>query len=79
MVASSDSVSGRGTDGRRGEISSRGGQRPHRVLELGADDFVDVDRDGWETTIGPVDLVYDAIGGDVLGIHRRSSSPVVSR
>jgi NADPH:quinone reductase-like Zn-dependent oxidoreductase len=37
-----------------------------RVLELGADDFVDVERDGWETTIGPVDLVYDAIGGDVL-------------
>ncbi len=37
-----------------------------RVLELGADDFVDVERDGWETTIGPVDLVYDTIGGDVL-------------
>ena len=37
-----------------------------RVLELGADDFVDVERDGWETTIAPVDLVYDAIGGDVL-------------
>jgi NADPH:quinone reductase-like Zn-dependent oxidoreductase len=37
-----------------------------RVLDLGADDFVDVERDGWETTIGPVDLVYDIIGGDVL-------------
>jgi NADPH:quinone reductase-like Zn-dependent oxidoreductase len=37
-----------------------------RVLELGADDFVDVERDGWEAAIGPVDLVYDAIGGDVL-------------
>jgi NADPH:quinone reductase-like Zn-dependent oxidoreductase len=37
-----------------------------RVLELGADEFVDVDRDGWETTIGLVDLVYDIIGGDVL-------------
>jgi NADPH:quinone reductase-like Zn-dependent oxidoreductase len=37
-----------------------------RVLELGADHFVDVERDGWEKTIGPVDLVYDAIGGDVL-------------
>jgi NADPH:quinone reductase-like Zn-dependent oxidoreductase len=36
------------------------------VLELGADGFVDVDEDGWETTIGPVDLVYDIIGGDVL-------------
>jgi len=37
-----------------------------RALELGADDFVDIERDGWETTIGPVDLVYDTIGGDVL-------------
>lgn len=37
-----------------------------RVLDLGADDFVDVERDGWESTIGQVDLVYDAIGGDVL-------------
>jgi NADPH:quinone reductase-like Zn-dependent oxidoreductase len=37
-----------------------------RVLELGADDFVDVGRDGWETSVGRVDLVYDAIGGDVL-------------
>jgi NADPH:quinone reductase-like Zn-dependent oxidoreductase len=37
-----------------------------RVLDLGADDFVDVERDGWETAIGPVDLVYDTIGGDVL-------------
>ncbi len=37
-----------------------------RVLELGADDFVDVERDGWETAVGHVDLVYDAIGGEVL-------------
>jgi len=37
-----------------------------RVLELGADDFVDVEQDGWETAVGQVDLVYDAIGGDVL-------------
>ena len=37
-----------------------------RVLDLGADDFVDVEGDRWETTIGPVDLVYDIIGGDVL-------------
>jgi NADPH:quinone reductase-like Zn-dependent oxidoreductase len=37
-----------------------------RVLDLGADDFVDVERDGWEEAVGQVDLVYDAIGGDVL-------------
>jgi NADPH:quinone reductase-like Zn-dependent oxidoreductase len=37
-----------------------------RVLELGAHEFVDVDANGWATTIDPVDLVYDIIGGDVL-------------
>jgi len=37
-----------------------------RVLELGADDYVDVDRDGWQSKLPPVDLVYDCIGGDVL-------------
>jgi NADPH:quinone reductase-like Zn-dependent oxidoreductase len=37
-----------------------------RVLDLGADEFVDVEQDGWEKSVGPVDLVYDIIGGDVL-------------
>jgi NADPH:quinone reductase-like Zn-dependent oxidoreductase len=37
-----------------------------RVLELGADEFVDVERDGWDTTVEPVDVVYDIIGGEVL-------------
>lgn len=45
--------------------TGRAGAR-QRVLELGAHDFVDVERDGWETAIGQVDLVYDAIGGDLL-------------
>ncbi len=45
--------------------TGRAGARA-RVLELGADGFVDVERDGWETAVGQVDLVYDAIGGDVL-------------
>ena len=45
--------------------TGRAGSR-QRVLELGADDFIDVERDGWETAVGQVDLVYDAIGGDVL-------------
>jgi NADPH:quinone reductase-like Zn-dependent oxidoreductase len=45
--------------------TGRAGTR-QRVLDLGADDFVDVEGDGWETTLGQVDLVYDAIGGDVL-------------
>jgi NADPH:quinone reductase-like Zn-dependent oxidoreductase len=37
-----------------------------RALDLGADDFVDIERDGWETAVSQVDLVYDAVGGDVL-------------
>jgi NADPH:quinone reductase-like Zn-dependent oxidoreductase len=45
--------------------TGRAGAR-QRVLELGADDFIDVERDGWESDYPQVDLVYDAIGGDVL-------------
>jgi NADPH:quinone reductase-like Zn-dependent oxidoreductase len=45
--------------------TGRAGAR-QRVLELGADDFVDVEREGWETAVRQVDLVYDIIGGDVL-------------
>ncbi len=37
-----------------------------RILDLGADEFVDVEREDWETTVEPVDVVYDIIGGDVL-------------
>jgi len=37
-----------------------------RVLAMGADEFVDIEQEGWETTIEPVDLVYDIVGGDVL-------------
>jgi NADPH:quinone reductase-like Zn-dependent oxidoreductase len=37
-----------------------------RVLDTGADEFVDVEQGGWETAVGQVDLVYDTIGGDVL-------------
>src|SRR5262249_41448591 len=37
-----------------------------RVLDLGADEFVDVEHDGWDAEVGPVDLVYDIIGGGVL-------------
>ena len=36
------------------------------VLELGADRFVDLEQAGWEAAVGPVDLVYDIVGGDVL-------------
>jgi NADPH:quinone reductase-like Zn-dependent oxidoreductase len=36
------------------------------VTELGADRFVDLERAGWETDVGRVDLVYDIIGGDLV-------------
>jgi NADPH:quinone reductase-like Zn-dependent oxidoreductase len=45
--------------------TGRAGSR-QRVLELGASDFADLERDGWETAVGQADLVYDCIGGDVL-------------
>jgi NADPH:quinone reductase-like Zn-dependent oxidoreductase len=35
------------------------------VMELGAERFVDLEQAGWEKAVGPVDLVYDIIGGDV--------------
>ena len=37
-----------------------------RVLDMGADEFVDVEQDGWEKSLPQVDLVYDIIGGEVL-------------
>jgi NADPH:quinone reductase-like Zn-dependent oxidoreductase len=45
--------------------TGRAGAR-QRVLEQGADDFVDVEQEGWEAAVGQVDLVCDVIGGDVL-------------
>ncbi len=33
---------------------------------MGAIEFIDVEQDGWEKNIGPVDLVYDIIGDDLL-------------
>src|SRR5439155_10343332 len=36
------------------------------ATELGADRFVDVDRERFEDVAGPVDVVVDLVGGDVL-------------
>jgi NADPH:quinone reductase-like Zn-dependent oxidoreductase len=36
------------------------------ALELGADSFVDLEQDRWEDAAGQADVVFDAIGGDVL-------------
>jgi NADPH:quinone reductase-like Zn-dependent oxidoreductase len=37
-----------------------------RILDLGAESFVDLERHDWERNLGQVDLVYDIVGGDVL-------------
>jgi NADPH:quinone reductase-like Zn-dependent oxidoreductase len=44
------------------------GRSPVRssVLEMGADQFVDLEQDRWWDAVGQVDVVYDTIGGDVL-------------
>jgi NADPH:quinone reductase-like Zn-dependent oxidoreductase len=36
------------------------------VFDVGADEFVDVDADGWQDGVAPVDVVFDTIGGGVL-------------
>jgi NADPH:quinone reductase-like Zn-dependent oxidoreductase len=36
------------------------------VLDLGADEFVDVEDESWPNGVGQVDVVFDTIGGDVL-------------
>ncbi len=45
------------------------------ALEMGADEFVDLEQDGWEKSAGQVDLVFDTIGGEVL---ERSAAVVKS-
>jgi NADPH:quinone reductase-like Zn-dependent oxidoreductase len=36
------------------------------VLDLGADEFVDLENDDWAAHVEPVDVVFDTVGGDVL-------------
>ncbi|MFI9613420.1 NADP-dependent oxidoreductase [Streptomyces sp. NPDC052023] len=45
--------------------SGRAGSRG-RVLELGAEEFLDLGQPGWQEAAGHVDLVFDALGGEVL-------------
>ncbi|MER5687993.1 NADP-dependent oxidoreductase [Streptomyces sp. NPDC002205] len=45
--------------------TGRGGSRD-RVLELGAEVFLDLEHPAWEEAVGRVDLVFDALGGEVL-------------
>jgi NADPH:quinone reductase-like Zn-dependent oxidoreductase len=36
------------------------------VLDLGADEFVDVEQDGWQDDVEHLAVVFDTLGGDVL-------------
>ncbi|MEV4919916.1 NADP-dependent oxidoreductase [Streptomyces tirandamycinicus] len=45
--------------------TGRGGSRD-AVLELGAEDFLDLQLPAWQEEVDRVDLVFDAIGGEVL-------------
>ncbi len=45
--------------------SGRAGSR-EQVLELGADEFVDLEQPAWYEAVGRVDVVFDAVGGEVL-------------
>jgi NADPH:quinone reductase-like Zn-dependent oxidoreductase len=44
------------------------GRAPARqiALDMGADHFVDLEREGWEEAADHVDVVFDTIGGDVV-------------
>jgi NADPH:quinone reductase-like Zn-dependent oxidoreductase len=45
------------------------------VLELGADEFVDIEQDRWHYDQNVVDVVFDTIGGDVLAQSDRIVRP----
>jgi NADPH:quinone reductase-like Zn-dependent oxidoreductase len=36
------------------------------AMDVGADSFVDLERDRWEDAVGQADVVFDTIGGEVL-------------
>jgi NADPH2:quinone reductase len=47
-------------------VAAAGGQRKLAVArELGADVGVDYGADGWTDRVGPLDVVFDGVGGDV--------------
>ena len=45
------------------------------VLDLGADEFVDVEHDGWYHDVEDIDVVFDTIGGEVLAHSGRIVKP----
>ncbi|MBG0850483.1 NADP-dependent oxidoreductase [Streptomyces spinoverrucosus] len=47
-------------------IGTGRGRSRDLVLELGAEVFLDLGQPAWEEAVGHVDLVFDAVGGEVL-------------
>ncbi|MBX9392097.1 NADP-dependent oxidoreductase [Streptomyces sp. TRM72054] len=47
-------------------IGTGRGRNRDVVMGFGAEVFLDLEQPGWEDAVGRVDLVFDAIGGDVL-------------
>ncbi|WP_433334311.1 NADP-dependent oxidoreductase [Spirillospora sp. CA-294931] len=47
-------------------IATGRGRAAGPALEMGARTFVDLEREVFEEAVGPVDLVFDTIGGDLL-------------
>lgn len=45
------------------------------VLELGADQFVDLEQEGWEDEVDQVDVVFDTIGAEVLARSTKIVKP----
>ncbi|GGT87583.1 zinc-binding dehydrogenase [Actinomadura citrea] len=45
--------------------AARGARKTELVMRLGADEAVDYGEPGWAEKAGPVDVVFDGVGGDV--------------
>ncbi|MEU8122679.1 zinc-binding dehydrogenase [Spirillospora sp. NPDC049024] len=45
--------------------AARGPRKTELALRLGADEAVDYGEPGWAEKVGPVDVVFDGVGGDV--------------
>jgi NADPH:quinone reductase-like Zn-dependent oxidoreductase len=61
----------------KGALVIGGGRSKVRslVLDLGADEFVDIERDRWQDDVKDIDVVFDTVGGDVLARSGRIVKP----
>ncbi|MQY08521.1 NADP-dependent oxidoreductase [Actinomadura macrotermitis] len=56
-------------------IATGRGRAAQVARECGAEDFVDLEERAFEDAVGPVDLVFDTIGGDVLARSAAAVAP----